>query len=170
MDSEAEKYIPYSGDSYLSEFFDAMKRRDILRSQITALKTKDEEINDKIFSFEKKICEYVQEGMKIAYERLNCDTSTLYALAKYDKTGIFLYFKYLSANFYEDPTLKGFSRSKSDKELYFEYGRDRILFISTEIMPQDESYSPRDFSDKIIELCKKNVEKLQENLKALKFE
>lgn len=147
-----------------------MRYRDNLRSQIRALKTKDEEINDKIFSFEKKICEYVQEGMKIAYERLNCDTSTLYALAKYDKTGIFLYFKYLSANFYEDPTLKGFSRSESNKELYFEYGHDKILFIPTETMPQDESYSSREFSDKIIELCKKNVEKLQVNLKALKFE
>lgn len=169
MDSEAEKYIPYSDNSYLSEFFDAMKKRDNLRSQITALKTKDEEINDKIFSFEKKICEYVQEGMKIAYERLNCDISTLYALAKYDKSGIFLYFKYLSACFYENTDLKGFSSSKSLKELYFEYGHDRFLYIPTEIMPQDKSYSPREFSDKIIEICKKTIEKLQKNLKALKF-
>lgn len=170
MVSEAEKYIPYNDNSYLSEFFNAMKTRDDLRSQISALKTKDEEINDKIFSFEKKICEYVQEGMKIAYERLKCDTSTHYALANYDKTGIFLYFKYLSADFYEDPTLKGFSRSKIYKELCFEYGCDRTLFIPMEIMPHDESYGPREFSDKIIELCKKIVENLQENLKDLRFE
>jgi hypothetical protein len=170
MDIESEKCIPCSGNSYLSEFFDAVRKRDDIRSQIIDLKAKDEEINDKIVSFEKKICEYVQEGMNIAYERLNCDTSILYTLANYDTTGIFLYFKYLSANFYEDPTLKGFSRSKSDNELYFEYGHDRILFIPMEIMPKDGSYNPRDFSDKIIELCKKIVENLQENLKALKFE
>lgn len=170
MDNKAEKHIPYNGNSYLSEFFDTMRERDELKSQLAALYTKDEKINDKILSFKEKIYEYVQEGMEIAYERLNCDTSTLYALAKYDKTGIFLYFTYLLSDFYEDPTLKGFSRSKSDKELCFDYGQNRTLFIPMDIISQDESYSPREFSDKIIELCKKIVEKLQENLKALRFE
>lgn len=171
MTNEAEKNnISFSDDSYLVEFFDAMKKRDSIRSQILNLKYEDEELNDKIFSFEKKICEYVQEGMKIAYERLNCDTSTLYALALSDKTGIFLYFKYLSANFCEDPTLKGFSKTNSVKELCFEYGHDRVLFLPTEIMPHDESYSPRNFSDKIIEFCKKTIEKLQENLKSVSFD
>ena len=171
IETAAPSSRPPSNPS-ISRLLEAMKRRDAVKTELTKLKSECNTLDEEILSIEAKICDYAQKGLKLAFDRLDCDEKTLHALSKYDKTGIFLYFKKLSelncSIFYEDCNVYSVSKSVSEDCLVLEYGDSELMFLPSNLF--QSANDEKSFADGIIDICKKTSRKLQEGLKTVSFE
>lgn len=148
---------------------DMMKRHDEINAEIRRLQSEDEKLSKKITSFSNKINQYVQEALEIAYTRLDMPERILFTLAKYDRYGIFLYFKHRTS-IYDNCAINNVLPTKSLDAMLVYYGCDGVMLVPMEMFPSPfEQQDPKNLADNIVDLCRKTIANLQEQLKEAKF-
>lgn len=179
MDNDLKSNSSYSNTIYsspnpiksLKNFLEILDNLEKINNKISTLKLESENIKEKINSFDNKICNFIQNSVKIAYMKISFgnDFRTLYALAKYDKTGIFNYFKHIHSEI-DNCDINELNMSITGNTLIIWYGDgdDNDCFsIPRKIV--EEINDENMLSEKIVDMCRETIQSLSKSLESVKF-
>ena len=153
-------------DSILSKYVKIADKQNKIRMEIMTLKLKDEEISDKILSFKRKICKYVQDGLNLVQSRFSSfDYSVLGALSALDDSGILKYIKTPSF-VVGDKEITDMSMSSDRKSLYFETSYKGTIVIDANAIDKNLE-DINGFVNRIVNHCDRLIATLKDRLNSL---